>query len=75
MSKRCHHEFETKPDYLNDLICRKCETIWTITDYLELPSKMLKSLPKVVRDEVLKRQRNTVGLQYDNCFKMEVRHE
>ena len=73
MSQRCHCEYETKPDYPDNLICRKCGMIWEIMEYIELPDTMLNSLPKEVRNEVLKRQINTVGLQYDNCFKMEAK--
>ena len=57
----------------DDLICRNCETIWTITDYLEWGIEGLKTLPKGVRLEVLKRQNNTVCFNYDNCFKLEAK--
>jgi len=26
MTKRCKHKWEQKPDYPEDIICRKCET-------------------------------------------------
>ena len=56
MTKRCRHEFETKNGYPDDIICHKCQIIWTITDYLVLTAKQLMTLPLVVRREVLKRQ-------------------
>ncbi len=56
MTKRCHHEYETKNGYPDDLICHKCQTIWTITDYLSWSAKQLMTLPKDVRYAVVKRQ-------------------
>jgi len=56
MTKRCRHEYETKDGYPDDIICRKCETIWTITDYLCWTAKQLMTLPMPIRREVLKRQ-------------------
>jgi len=56
MTKRCRHELETKVGYPNDIICRKCETIWTIPDYAGWTAKQIMTLPLEVRREVLKRQ-------------------
>ena len=56
MTKRCRHEYETKPDYPEDIICQKCQTIWRIPDYLEWSAKQLMTLPKYIRQEVLRWQ-------------------
>jgi hypothetical protein len=56
MTKRCHHEYETKNGYPDDLICHKCQTIWTITDYINYKSTELMTIPKGVRYVVIKRQ-------------------
>jgi hypothetical protein len=56
MTKRCRHELETKADYPNDRICRKCQTIWTVTDYMDWTAKQLMTLPNEIRFEVLSRQ-------------------
>lgn len=56
MTRRCHHEYETKSGYPDDLICQKCQTIWTITNYLSWTAKQLMTLPFGVRQEVLRRQ-------------------
>jgi hypothetical protein len=56
MTKRCHHKFETKNGYPDDIICQDCQTIWTVTDYTNLTDKELMCLPPYVRREVLKRQ-------------------
>ena len=53
MTRRCRHEFEKKPDYPEDRICQKCQTIWRIPDYLEWSAKELMTLPKEIRNEVL----------------------
>jgi len=34
MSRRCHHEYETKNGYPDDLICQQCQTISTLADSL-----------------------------------------
>jgi len=56
MTRRCHHEFEKKDDYPEDTICRKCETIWRIPDYLSWSANELMTLPKQIRYEVLEWQ-------------------
>ena len=56
MSKRCKHEIETKDDYPDDLICRKCETIWHISECVKMTAKQLILLPKEVRFIVLTKQ-------------------
>jgi len=59
MTKRCRHEYETKNGYPDDIICQKCQTIWTITDYMSWTAKQLLTLPPHIRQEVLKRQVET----------------
>lgn len=56
MTKRCRHEYQTKDDYPDDLICNKCQSCWTITDYLSWTAKELMTIPKGVRYAVVKRQ-------------------
>jgi hypothetical protein len=56
MTKRCHHVYDSKDDYPDDMICQKCQTIWTITDYLKYNSIQLMTLPKGVRYAVVRRQ-------------------
>jgi hypothetical protein len=56
MTRRCRHEYETKAGYPDDMICHKCQTIWTITDYLSYNAIQLMTLPKAVRYAVVKRQ-------------------
>jgi len=56
MTKRCRHEFDIADGYAADIICQKCQTIWTITDYLNWTAKQIIALPLVIRREVLKRQ-------------------
>lgn len=56
MTQRCRHEFEKKPDYPEDTICQKCQTIWRIPDYLEWSVKELMTLPKEIRSEILRWQ-------------------
>ncbi len=56
MTKRCRHELETKTDYPNDRICHKCQTIWTLTDYIDWTAKQLMTLPLEIRREVMKIQ-------------------
>lgn len=56
MTKRCKHEIWTKDDYPDDLICQKCETIWHISECMEMTAKQLMMLPKEVRFIVLTKQ-------------------
>ena len=57
MSKRCHHEPETKDGYPDDIICLKCQTIWHISDYLAWTAIQLQhNAPLFVRKAVLERQ-------------------
>jgi hypothetical protein len=60
MTKRCHHEYETKPSYPDELLCQKCQSCWTITDYLDWDAKRLATLPKGVRYAVIKRQAEAI---------------
>lgn len=56
MTKRCRHEYETKAGYPDDIICQKCQAIWTITDYLNWTPKQVMTLPLEVRRKLLERQ-------------------
>ncbi len=56
MTRRCKHELEKKPDYPEDLICQKCQTIWRIPNYLNWSARDLMTLPKEIRSEVLRWQ-------------------
>jgi len=57
MGKRCRHELETKDGYPDDIICRKCETIWHISDYMTWSAYDLQHFaPKFIRNAVLQRQ-------------------
>lgn len=47
MTKRCHHEIETKPNCPNDYICRKCQSVWTFRN--GMTEIELKTFPKEVR--------------------------
>ena len=69
MTKRCRHEFEMKEGYPDDIICQKCQTIWTVTDYLCYSAKQLMTLPLVVRGKVLKRQADTFSRENPNYYK------
>ena len=72
MSKRCRHEFETKDGYPNDIICQKCQTIWTVTDYLAWTARQLMILPLVVRHEILKRQVDRFAEANPDYYKIEM---
>jgi hypothetical protein len=52
MTKRCRHELETKNGYPNDFICHKCQTIWTLTDYLKWSVAELRTLPIEIRKAI-----------------------
>ena len=56
MTKRCRHEYQTKPDYPDEIFCMKCSTGWNIQDYLKYNSIQLMTLPKGVRYAVVRRQ-------------------
>ena len=56
MTKRCKHEFETKDGYPSDILCQKCQTIWTITDYVKWTARQLMTLPSEIRFAVLTKQ-------------------
>jgi len=57
MSRRCKHELETKADYPDDIICRKCETIWSISNYMDWSAYDLQHhAPLFIRKAVLERQ-------------------
>ena len=49
MTKRCHHKWEQKPDYPEDIICRNCETIKKVSQltrqqFLKLPIELRRTL-------------------------------
>lgn len=71
MSFRCKHEFEKKPDYLEDTICQKCQTIWRIPDYLNWSAKELMTLPKQIRYEVLEWQAIKFAKDNPDYYKVE----
>ena len=57
MTKRCRHEPETKDGYPDDIICQKCETIWHISDWMNVSAvELQRHVPMFVRQAVLKRQ-------------------
>lgn len=56
MTKRCHHEIETKEDYPDDRICRKCGTVWSLTEIAKWGPTQLMTLPLEMRQELLKLQ-------------------
>lgn len=56
MTKRCRHEYETKDGYPDDVICLKCQTIWSLSQYINYTAKELMALPKFIRYKVLERQ-------------------
>jgi hypothetical protein len=62
MTKRCRHEFETKADYPNDRICRKCQRIITLTDY-KTP-KSIMTLPLELRRELMAKQAQELADKY-----------
>jgi len=49
MTKRCKHKWEQKPDYPEDIICRKCQTIKEVSSltrqqFLKLPLELRRTL-------------------------------
>lgn len=68
MTKRCRHEFDTKADYPDDIICHKCGTIWTITEYKDYPPTKLITLPKAIRREVMKRQAEQFNVKFPDYY-------
>lgn len=56
MTRRCKHEFWSKDDYPEDMICKKCEAIWTPKKYVDCSAIELMKLPKEVRFVVLTMQ-------------------
>ena len=68
MTRRCRHEYETKPGYPDDMICQKCQTIWTLTDYMNWTAKQLMTLPKGVRYAVVKRQVEKFAKENPNYY-------
>ncbi len=54
MTKRCHHQIVTKPDYPNDYICNECGNVWTYTEGMKATEAM--TFPLVVRRLILTKQ-------------------
>ena len=75
MTKRCRHEFGKKPDYPEDIICLKCQTIWRIPDYLEWPPTKLMTLPLEIRSGVLKWQAEKFAKEHPDYYKEELESE
>lgn len=65
MTKRCHHEYESKVDYPNEIFCMKCSTGWNIIDYLEYDNEKLRLLPKYVRAKVIKNRDEIFKLDFN----------
>ena len=68
MTKRCKHEFETKDGYSDDILCQKCQTIWTITDYVKWIPTQLRTLPRPVLSEVLRWQAEKFAKDNPNYY-------
>ena len=56
MTKRCRHEYQTKPDYPDEIFCMNCSTGWNIQDYMKCKPTELVTLPKFIRYKVVERQ-------------------
>jgi hypothetical protein len=69
MTRRCRHEFEKKPDYPEDTICQKCQTIWRIPDYLNWTPKQLMTLLLEIRREVLKWQVERFNKEHPDYYR------
>jgi len=59
MTKRCKHKWEQKPDYPEDIICRKCETIKKVSEltrqqFLKLPLELRRSLLSLQAEGMVK---------------------
>lgn len=57
--KRCKHQWEWKPDYPNEIICRKCEQIRFIA---ELTRQQFLKLPLELRRRLLSTQAAGIAL-------------
>lgn len=68
MTKRCRHEFDTKADYPDDIICHKCGTIWTITEYTDYPPTKLLTLPKSIRHKIMERQAEQFNVKFPHYY-------
>jgi hypothetical protein len=75
MTKRCRHEYETKPDYPDEVFCMKCSTGWNIQDYLKYNAIQLMTLPKGVRYAVVARQAEIFTKENPDYYSEEVKHE
>lgn len=69
MTKRCHHEYQTKPDYPDEIFCMKCSTGWNIPDYMGYNAIQLMTLPKFIRYEVVKRQAELFNKENPDYYK------
>ena len=59
MTKRCKHKWEQKPNYPEDIICRKCETIKKVAnltrqEFLKLPLELRRSLLSLQAEGMIK---------------------
>ena len=69
MTKRCRHELETKEGYPDDIICQKCQTIWTISDYMDWSASDLQHhAPLFIRQAVLKRQADKFSKEHPDYY-------
>jgi len=64
MTKRCRHQWEQKPDYPEDIICRKCETIKKVS---ELTRQQFLKLPLELRRSLLSLQAEGMIAEYLPC--------
>lgn len=70
MTKRCRHELETKDGYPDDIICQKCGTIWTISDYMSWSARDLQChAPLFIRKAVMKRQAEKFAKENPDYYK------
>jgi len=73
MTKRCQHELETKDGYPDDIICRKCQTIWHISDYMNWSAQELqRHAPLFIRQAVLKRQAEKFNKDNSDYYRQEL---
>ena len=73
MTRRCHHEIETKPGYPDDLLCQKCQTCWSISECEKLSRKEFLMLPLEVRKIILKKQADKFVEDNPDCYAKEVK--
>lgn len=64
MTKRCRHEYEFKTDYPNEVFCMICSTGWNLLEYTDWDDNKLKTLPKYIRERVLKNRTEIFNMDY-----------